>query len=78
MRSIFVLFGQMVNSLGIVASILLVGLLPMYIAAYFYRFKKIGFKASGVSVPLYSLAIISSLLMLAILMICAVVVGQWG
>lgn len=78
MRSIFVFFGQIVSSLGIGAALLLVGMLPMYIAAYFYRSKKIGFKASGLSIALYSLAIISTVLMSVILMICSVVVGQWG
>lgn len=78
MRLAFVFFGEMISSIGIGAALLLVGLLPAYVAVYFYRFKKIGFKTSSLSIALYSLAIISIVLMSAIIMICAVVVGQWG
>jgi hypothetical protein len=78
MRAIFVFFGQIVSSIGVGAALLLVGMLPMYVAAYFYKFKKIGFKSSGLSIAMYSLAILSTVLMSVIIMICAVVIGQWG
>lgn len=78
MRSIFVFFGQIVSSLGIGPALLLVGMFPMYIAIYFFYFKKVAFKASRLTIVLFSLAVLSTVLMSVILMICSVVLGQWG
>ena len=74
-KSIFLVAGNLVIFLGGWLALLIVGMFPLYVAAYFFFVKKIALRSSMLS---YALLFVSAVAMSSVIAMSAVVMGTWG
>lgn len=75
LRSTFLIAGQAIASIGSGLTFLLIGMAPLYIAAYLLVVEKVAFRNSKL---LYASLIALFLGMSAVIWIAALVMGMWG
>lgn len=75
---VFQTAGDVVGLLGGTLAVFTIGLLPIYVAIVVNLTRKIPIRRSGLSLVLYSGAVIISMLACAVLIMTAMVRGMWG
>jgi hypothetical protein len=75
LAAVFQLAGHMVAFMGGMLALLLIGMAPLYIAAYFLFVKQVALRSSML---LYALSIVTAVAMSGVIGISAMVMGQWG
>jgi hypothetical protein len=75
LRSIFLFAGHVVAFLGGGLALLLVGMFPLYIAAYFFFVKKVALRSS---ILFYAFSTATAVVMSTVIAVCAVALGMWG
>ena len=78
METIFLLGGNLVALIGLPAALLSVGFLPVYIYGYTVFRKEISYKKSKPTIIFFMLSTLCSLVISAVLIICAIAMGAWG
>ena len=77
MGQVFVLAATIVQSIGLIPALIFVGFLPWYIGAFYIRSRSAGVGAIKM-VAAGSVALVLGLVMSSVLVISAMVLGQWG
>lgn len=78
MQTVITIFAVIVDTIGLVLAILLVGLSPIYCFMYFYLIKKCILLPSIIGFLYLTIAIVFSLVMMFSFFGVAMILGMWG
>jgi len=77
MEQVFVLAATIVQAIGLLPALIFVGFLPWYLGAFYIRSRSVGISAIKM-VAAGSVALALGLVMSSVLVISAMMLGQWG
>ncbi|MGP5494672.1 hypothetical protein ACTXMK_10130 [Psychrobacter celer] len=78
MQTVITIFAVIVDAIGLVLAILLIGLSPIYCFMYFYFIKKNILLSSTIGFLYLTIAIVFSLMMIFSFFGVAMILGRWG